>query len=83
MLSCNPSFPCRRAAGGQPAAEPCAEEIVGIFCTHYRKQTPSQPLNAPQEGSLKLSHVLKIAMEVAKGMDYLHQRKIIHRRATK
>lgn len=28
---------------------------------------------------MRLSQVLKIAAEVARGMDYLHQRKIIHR----
>ncbi|KAG2485770.1 hypothetical protein HYH03_015484 [Edaphochlamys debaryana] len=32
-----------------------------------------------QEGPLKLSAVLKLASDVARGMDYLHQRKIIHR----
>ncbi len=37
------------------------------------------PLVPVQEGSLPLVQVLKIAAEVARGMDYLHQRKIIHR----
>jgi serine/threonine protein kinase len=32
-----------------------------------------------QEGPLKLSAILKLAADVARGMDYLHQRKIIHR----
>lgn len=32
-----------------------------------------------QEGPLRLSQVLRIATEVSRGMDYLHQRKIIHR----
>ncbi len=32
-----------------------------------------------QEGPLRLSQVLRIAVEVSRGMDYLHQRKIIHR----
>jgi serine/threonine protein kinase len=32
-----------------------------------------------REGPLKLSQVLKVAVEVSRGMDYLHQRKIIHR----
>lgn len=32
-----------------------------------------------KEGPLKLGAVLKVAAEVARGMDYLHQRKIIHR----
>lgn len=32
-----------------------------------------------QEGPLPLTQILKIATEVARGMDYLHQRKIIHR----
>jgi len=32
-----------------------------------------------REGPLRLSQILKIAMEVSRGMDYLHQRKIIHR----
>jgi serine/threonine protein kinase len=32
-----------------------------------------------QEGPLKLSQVLKVGLEVSRGMDYLHQRKIIHR----
>ncbi|KAG2485771.1 hypothetical protein HYH03_015484 [Edaphochlamys debaryana] len=32
-----------------------------------------------REGPLKLSAVLKLASDVARGMDYLHQRKIIHR----
>jgi serine/threonine protein kinase len=32
-----------------------------------------------QEGPLRLSQILKIATEVSRGMDYLHQRKIIHR----
>lgn len=32
-----------------------------------------------KEGPLKLTQVLKIGVEVSRGMDYLHQRKIIHR----
>ncbi|GBF88923.1 hypothetical protein Rsub_01422 [Raphidocelis subcapitata] len=32
-----------------------------------------------REGPLRLSVVLKVALEVSRGMDYLHQRKIIHR----
>lgn len=32
-----------------------------------------------REGQLKYPLVLKVAVEVSKGMDYLHQRKIIHR----
>eukprot|EP00877_Chromochloris_zofingiensis_P013896 jgi/Chrzof1/8760/Cz03g23150.t1 len=32
-----------------------------------------------REGPLKLSQILKVAVEVSRGMDYLHQRKIIHR----
>eukprot|EP00878_Enallax_costatus_P020965 GHUV01022181.1.p1 GENE.GHUV01022181.1~~GHUV01022181.1.p1 ORF type:complete len:482 (+),score=159.09 GHUV01022181.1:903-2348(+) len=32
-----------------------------------------------REGPLKLSQVLKVCVEVSRGMDYLHQRKIIHR----
>eukprot|EP00201_Polytomella_parva_P019299 CAMPEP_0175057736 /NCGR_PEP_ID=MMETSP0052_2-20121109/11433_1 /TAXON_ID=51329 ORGANISM="Polytomella parva, Strain SAG 63-3" /NCGR_SAMPLE_ID=MMETSP0052_2 /ASSEMBLY_ACC=CAM_ASM_000194 /LENGTH=555 /DNA_ID=CAMNT_0016322989 /DNA_START=154 /DNA_END=1821 /DNA_ORIENTATION=+ len=32
-----------------------------------------------REGQMKLSMLLKIAVDVARGMDYLHQRKIIHR----
>lgn len=32
-----------------------------------------------REGPFKISQVLKIAVEVARGMDYLHQRRIIHR----
>lgn len=32
-----------------------------------------------REGPLKLTLVLKICLEVSRGMDYLHQRKIIHR----
>ncbi|KIY96202.1 Serine/threonine-protein kinase HT1 [Monoraphidium neglectum] len=32
-----------------------------------------------REGPLKLSQVLKVGLEVSRGMDYLHQRKIIHR----
>ncbi|GLI63196.1 hypothetical protein VaNZ11_006095 [Volvox africanus] len=32
-----------------------------------------------REGPLKLSAILKLAADVARGMDYLHQRKIIHR----
>ena len=32
-----------------------------------------------QEGPLKLAQVLKVGLEVSRGMDYLHQRKIIHR----
>jgi hypothetical protein len=34
-----------------------------------------------REGPLRLSVALKVALEVSRGMDYLHQRKIIHRRA--
>ncbi|KAI8469236.1 MAG: kinase-like domain-containing protein [Monoraphidium minutum] len=32
-----------------------------------------------REGPLKLAQVLKVGVEVSRGMDYLHQRKIIHR----
>lgn len=32
-----------------------------------------------REGPLKLTQVLKVCVEVSRGMDYLHQRKIIHR----
>ncbi|GIL93113.1 hypothetical protein Vretifemale_20566 [Volvox reticuliferus] len=32
-----------------------------------------------REGLLKLSAIMKLARDVARGMDYLHQRKIIHR----
>ncbi|GIL50268.1 hypothetical protein Vafri_6477 [Volvox africanus] len=32
-----------------------------------------------REGPLKLTALLKLATDVARGMDYLHQRKIIHR----
>jgi len=32
-----------------------------------------------REGPLKLSQVIKVAVEVSRGMDYLHQRNIIHR----
>jgi hypothetical protein len=32
-----------------------------------------------QEGPLRLVQILRIAVEIARGMDYLHQRKIIHR----
>eukprot|EP00955_Chlamydomonas_euryale_P085422 364098-Chlamydomonas_euryale.AAC.7 len=32
-----------------------------------------------REGCLGLAQVLKVSLEVARGMDYLHQRKIIHR----
>ncbi|KAF6257781.1 kinase-like domain-containing protein [Scenedesmus sp. NREL 46B-D3] len=32
-----------------------------------------------REGPLKLSTVLKVCVEVSRGMDYLHQRNIIHR----
>jgi serine/threonine protein kinase len=32
-----------------------------------------------REGLLKPTQVLKVAVEVSRGMDYLHQRKIIHR----
>ena len=32
-----------------------------------------------REGPLKVSQVIKVAVEVSRGMDYLHQRKIIHR----
>lgn len=40
---------------------------------------PPAPPTHTQEGAFKLSQVLKVAVEVSKGMDYLHQRKIIHR----
>ena len=36
-------------------------------------------LPCPQEGMLSLPQVIKIAADVSRGMDYLHQRKIIHR----
>lgn len=32
-----------------------------------------------QVGQLKTSTVLKIGLEVCRGMDYLHKRKIVHR----
>ena len=41
---------------------------------------PAQPRVAPvQSGPLRVSTVLKIAVEVCRGMDYLHKRKIVHR----
>ena len=36
-------------------------------------------LNAPQVGPLKLLTVMKVAVEICRGMDYLHKRKIAHR----
>ncbi len=30
-------------------------------------------------GPLRVAHVLKVAVEVCRGMDYLHKRKIVHR----
>jgi len=30
-------------------------------------------------GPLRVSTVLKVAVEVCRGMDYLHKRKIVHR----
>jgi serine/threonine protein kinase len=32
-----------------------------------------------QVGPLSLTQVLKLAVDISRGMDYLHQRKIIHR----
>lgn len=32
-----------------------------------------------QKGTFKLSTLLKVAMDVSKGMNYLHQNNIIHR----
>lgn len=32
-----------------------------------------------QEGQLSLVQVIKVATDVSRGMDYLHQRKIVHR----
>ena len=32
-----------------------------------------------QVGALKLSTVMKVAVEICRGMDYLHKRKIAHR----
>ncbi len=32
-----------------------------------------------QAGPLRVGTVLKIAVEVCRGMDYLHKRKIVHR----
>ena len=38
--------------------------------------TPAAPM---QSGPLRVNAVLKIAVEVCRGMDYLHKRKIVHR----
>ena len=43
---------------------------------HHR---PPPPFFRQQEGKLSLPQVIKIAADVSRGMDYLHQRKIIHR----
>ena len=32
-----------------------------------------------QVGALRVNTILKIALEVCRGMDYLHKRKIVHR----
>eukprot|EP00200_Dunaliella_tertiolecta_P000588 CAMPEP_0202367158 /NCGR_PEP_ID=MMETSP1126-20121109/17486_1 /ASSEMBLY_ACC=CAM_ASM_000457 /TAXON_ID=3047 /ORGANISM="Dunaliella tertiolecta, Strain CCMP1320" /LENGTH=612 /DNA_ID=CAMNT_0048962361 /DNA_START=237 /DNA_END=2075 /DNA_ORIENTATION=- len=32
-----------------------------------------------REGQMRLTQILKVALEVSRGMDYLHQRKIVHR----
>ena len=37
------------------------------------------PRPAPQTGPLRISTIMKIALEVCRGMDYLHKRKIVHR----
>jgi serine/threonine protein kinase len=48
--------------------------------TNPRPPPPAYPvLRCLQEGPLKCLQVVRIALEVSKGMDYLHQRKIIHR----
>lgn len=37
------------------------------------------PFLGLQAGPLRVGAVLKIAVEVCRGMDYLHKRKIVHR----
>jgi Ser/Thr protein kinase RdoA (MazF antagonist) len=50
--------------------------IAHALCWSLIRHCTLQP---SQEGPLKLSAILKLAADVARGMDYLHQRKIIHR----
>ncbi len=50
----------------------CKHIILHIF------STPS-PTPITQHGALPPTHVLKIALEVCRGMDYLHKRRIVHR----
>lgn len=55
-------------------------------CAAARKAGTAEPLTPrcvpaphPQAGPLRVATVLKIAVEVCRGMDYLHKRKIVHR----
>lgn len=64
-----------RGAEAATCGRPC--NLDRMHATHTRRRALCPAI--AQEGSLRLSQVLKIAAEVARGMDYLHQRKIIHR----
>ena len=61
---------------------PCLGGVISGSCTLHDQSRAHRlclALPCPQEGMLSLPQVIKIAADVSRGMDYLHQRKIIHR----
>jgi DNA-binding SARP family transcriptional activator len=54
---------------------------VGGFLYFAMRHIPGEPLSARihREGRLPLDHAVRIAAEVARGLEYSHQRKVVHR----
>lgn len=59
----------------------CAVGGSEVCCElHAARQVARPHASIPvQSGPLRVGTVLKIAVEVCRGMDYLHKRKIVHR----
>ncbi len=71
---------CGRPLRSTPGVRDGARGRLALSLTWGSLLCPGALLaRGAQEGALRLSQVLRIAVEVSRGMDYLHQRKIIHR----